>query len=636
MSGFGFVGFVRLEGDQVQVQVQVQLLGGAPLGRDDLNKLVSSWAGWRRRLAPGKLPSGEACSVYQARLWPSTVLPLLQTTLRLTWANPDLQGHLQAVMGQAARAKLELEPPASHHGPLRWADEWARAPMKHQVHAVRAVEAMGFRAILADDMGLGKTASSIYAWQQSARPRLLVVCPKTVRRNWEREIGKALADGQCAVAIIDGSPKQRADVISRMRYLLDNPDEAWCPRNAAIINYDVLHRLPPREVETLAAWVAEQALILDESHYVKNRKAERTKAIIHHLAPPTGGAAVRLCLSGTPIRNTLEDLYSQVEIVRPGTWSSFGQFDKLHLVRSLMQIDTGKRKRDGTPIKATLHPVRASRNREQLNAIVNTLQIRRMKEDVIDLPPKTFSYPEFELDPPTARIYRTMKEQALIELAELGADTPIFAPGAHSALEATLRLEQIAQGFLGGIPEQYLELVTPHLKGAEKISGRPGQVVFPRSAKIEWLRETIDSIILQGGRPVVFSRFNSILFWLVQQWEGAEVMHGGTSDKDRNAIIDRFQARGIPVLFCQVKIAEGWNATASQDVILYGRDWSPAINAQAVDRCHRMGQTGTVNVQVPIVHGTFEAYLHKKLRAKDADAAQALKSMTIGELREAL
>jgi SNF2 family DNA or RNA helicase len=71
-------------------------------------------------------------------------------------------------------------------------------------------------------------------------------------------------------------------------------------------------------------------------------------------------------------------------------------------------------------------------------------------------------------------------------------------------------------------------------------------------------------------------------------------------------------------------------------VIFYGRDWSPAINAQAADRPHRIGQTGTVNVQVPIVQKTFEAYLHKKLAAKTADAQQALKSMTIGELMEAL
>ena len=160
--------------------------------------------------------------------------------------------------------------------------------------------------------------------------------------------------------------------------------------------------------------------------------------------------------------------------------------------------------------------------------------------------------------------------------------------------------------------------------------------MFPQSHKIQWLTEAIDSIIGQGGAPVVFSRFNTPMFWLVEQWVGAEMLHGGLNMEQRDAVIEKFQNNGIPVLFCQVKIAEGFNLTRSQDVIFYGRDWSPAINSQAADRCHRIGQTGTVNVQIPIVLETFELYLHKKLRAKEADAEQALKHITIGELRKAL
>jgi SNF2 family DNA or RNA helicase len=71
-------------------------------------------------------------------------------------------------------------------------------------------------------------------------------------------------------------------------------------------------------------------------------------------------------------------------------------------------------------------------------------------------------------------------------------------------------------------------------------------------------------------------------------------------------------------------------------VLFYGRDWSPAINAQAEDRCHRIGQKGTVNIQTPIVRGTVEVAIDRKLRAKDADAQQALRSMTVHELMEAL
>jgi SNF2 family DNA or RNA helicase len=101
-------------------------------------------------------------------------------------------------------------------------------------------------------------------------------------------------------------------------------------------------------------------------------------------------------------------------------------------------------------------------------------------------------------------------------------------------------------------------------------------------------------------------------------------------------MIDEFQDGGRRVMFVQVKIAEGFNLTRSQDAIFFGRDWSPAVNAQAGDRLHRIGQTGTVNIQIPIMRKTFEEYLNKKLAAKERDAEQSLRTVTIGELRKAL
>jgi len=89
-------------------------------------------------------------------------------------------------------------------------------------------------------------------------------------------------------------------------------------------------------------------------------------------------------------------------------------------------------------------------------------------------------------------------------------------------------------------------------------------------------------------------------------------------------------------MFCQVKMAEGFNLHMSQDCIFLGRDWSPAINKQAEGRFHRIGQKGTVNIQIPLVRSTIEVAIHKRLMAKDADAEQALRTVTIAELKEAL
>lgn len=621
-------GLVRLTDNHIL------LLAGSPRGQDQVNQLVSSWAGWRRLPGDAALHTGERVSTFHATPWASSIVPLLeQTQISLEYA-PGVEGRLMLRMDALQRIKEELDPPPGHQANLQWEDEWGRYPMPHQRMALRALKHMDYRAILADDMGLGKTATAIWAWQQSGAPRLLVICPKTVKLNWRREIRLALKT-ETAVFVIDGTAKQRANQVGYMRHFMDpHPVGAIQPlpgRAAAIINYDLLHRLPEREADILADWTEGQFLVCDESHYIKNKKAERTKFVLNRLAGVDHGATARLCLTGTPIRNTTEDLWAQIQVIRPGVWNSFNQFEKLHLVRSKMQIEV----KGGRQV--TLNPVRGTKNREQLNAVVNTLQVRRKKEDVLDLPPKVFTYPEFELDKPTAKIYNTMKDFALIELAELGDDTPIFAPGARSAIEATLRLEQIAQGFLGGIPEPYLEKVTPLIaKNAEKIEGRPGQLVFPHSSKLEWICEAIDTVLKQGGQPVIFSRFNTPLFWLVEQWEDAAMLHGGLTTIQRTEIIDSFQNHGIRVMFCQVKVAEGFNLTASQDVLFYGRDWSPAVNAQATDRCHRIGQAGTVNVQIPIVVGTFEEYLHKKLKSKAEDADVALKDMTIGELREAL
>jgi SNF2 family DNA or RNA helicase len=551
---------------------------------------------------------------------------LRQSLVKVLWGD-GVRAKLQNIHDQGIRALTQLIDPMAGLPALRWPDEIKRKPMPHQLRAIHTLITMGCRAILADDMGLGKTTTSILAWQQTGIQKALVICPKTVKRNWQREIWATLHN--CNVHLIDGNRRQRASCFA------EAAADQTKGRKALILNYDILNYLEERQEVFLDTWVKDGLLICDESHALKSRQAKRTKYVMEHLAPKEGGAVARLLLSGTPVRNTAEDLWSQIQIVRPGTWASFHQFDSTHLERAPMVLNKGTKK------EITKNPVRRLRHPEILNRIVNSMQVRRKKEEVLHLPPKIFTYPDLDLDPSTLKVYRMMKDYMLIDLRklsdELGPETTIFHPQARSALEAMLRLEQIAQGFLGGIPEPYLEKLAPHLaKHAEKIDGRSGHLMFKTSTKVEWLMDTITSVRKQGGQPVIFSRFNSPMFWLVEKFENAAMLHGGLNDKQRNEIIDGFQDHQVKVLFCQVRCAEGFNLTAGRDVIFYGRDWSPAVNSQATDRCHRIGQLGTVNVQVPVVSGTFEAYLHKKLAAKEADAEQSLRSVTLAEIKEAI
>jgi SNF2 family DNA or RNA helicase len=371
----------------------------------------------------------------------------------------------------------------------------------------------------------------------------------------------------------------------------------------------------------------------------------------------------RVLMSGTPIRNMVDDLYTQSEIIHPGTWASYADFCNRHLIMVPMNFGN-------MPKYSKVQITRGSKNLDQLNAVINTFQIRRMKEDVTDMPPKSYSYPLLELEGPYLQVYKEMKEFALIELRALMAprapapgceecrgsglvsqslDSPLvacactaplaaedqlaFSPMARSAVEAAMRCEQLAQGFLTGIPDTYYQRVAPLLANhAEKVEGYPGAFAFPGSAKLQWLQNTLEE--LTGKPVVVFSRFNAPLIWLARRYTESGLLIGATTATQRQDLIESFQAGKINRLFCQVKIAEGFSLTSAKDAVFLGRDWSAAMNSQAEDRLHRIGQTGTVNVQIPLVINSVERLIDKKLKIKANDAERAL--VTLKDLMEEL
>jgi len=592
-------------------------VGGAPAGRDNVHRTITSWPGWRRS-GSHQGPRGYL-SRYKAPAYPSAVLAIDEKALDITWSPGALKAR-DAVLKELNLARTALAHPArlpGAHGKL----PTARTPMDHQWAAIEALRHMRWTALLTDDMGLGKTASALWSALDAGARTIVVLCPVSVKHNWKREIHQTIGE-QWHVEIIGGTPKKRASQIADVA----NAVVAGKP-TACICNYDVLPWLPADQLDVLRKLATDEMLICDESHYLKSRKAKRTQATAYISEP----ARWRILLTGTPVRNLIDDLYMQVEIVRPGTWTSYHDFERRHLVIS--PIDYGS----GRPV----NKITAVKNVEALNAVVNTLQIRRAKEDVLNLPPKIHTYPTIELDDDTRKVYRAMKEFAKIQISELAPETSIFDPQAKSAVETVMRCEQIAQGFVGGIPEPLMhKLSEATLKHAVKIPGRPNELLFPKGAKIAWLVETIEDILAQGGHPVVFTRFNAPLFWLERELDnrfidGVSVLHGGLSAQEKDEAITSFQEKGN-VLIAQVKMAEGWNATRSQDVIFLGRDWSPAINSQAEDRAYRIGQKGTVNVQIPVVLDTIEIPIHKRLQAKASAAENALKNVTMAELAEML
>ena len=578
------------------------MLGGDARGGCAIHKKVVAWPGWRRIGARDS--GGVPCSLFSAPLWPANVLPLLHSRIHLQWPRERDLDLAQFTARQPMQQRLCLD----NKHPTGSKTE--RKLRLYQSQAVDAIEAMGFNALLGDDMGLGKTTVALAAFASSNRERLLVICPAGVKFNWEKEVGAVL--GKTRVYLIDGTPKAREGVWRRM-------DGA----GVAIINYDLLRGLKADHRAILDNWVSDQFIVCDESQALKNRKAKRTElstALVHK-------AKCRLMLSGTPILDTPEDIFSQLHALRPGTWTSYHNFADRHLIEVPTKFQGRK----------TFIQVRGCKNLDLLNAVVNTVQIRRLKGEVENLPPKVVTMPELTLDNPTRRIYQAMREYAVLELSKLDEETSIFKPQARSALEAALRCEQIAQGFVGGVPESLMKSISAVLTDhAVSIPGRPGELLFPNSAKLVWIREAMANIKAQGGFPIVMGKFNAPLSWLHQQYQGSRFIHGGVTPKARQDILDAFQDGEVPYLFCQVKCAVGWNGTKSQDVLFLSRDPSPQRNVQAEDRTHRIGTKGTVNIQVPLVRNTIEMPMHKKLLAKAGNAEHVLKTTNVRELREML
>jgi SNF2 family DNA or RNA helicase len=598
------------------------LRGGDPRGSDAVHRTVSGWPGWRR--LPGKSSlEGRPVSLYTARLWPHTALPLAKVTWTVLW-EPAATAAVRACldhMKEAGRC-LELPRPTALHGP--------RHPMPHQLGAIQAIAAMQNCVLLADDMGLGKTSTALWAFAESRNTRLLVVCPKSVKLNWRAEVAATLGPPeQIPCYVVDGTASQRATIFAAMRHYIDMDGDPLGIA-VAVVNYDLLRLLPDQHAQIIRQWTALEAVVLDESHYIKDHKAKRTQAVLELCK----GASMRIAMSGTPIRNTVADLYSQIEFVRPGSWCSPSDFMNRYLVQVPTKLPNVKRK---------IMIVRGSKNVAELSAVVNTLQISRRKEDVLDLPPRITTKPLLELEAPLTTVYKAMKELALVELSRLcgPGDAPatrIFDPVARSGMEAAMRCEQIACGFLGGIPDNYLAELAPMLvRHGERIDGVAGAVMFPLAPKIVWLLETIDEVLGADRQLVVFSRFNAPLLWLFHQFsDSAGLLTGDVDTLARQDVLDSFARKESRLLLCQVKLAEGFNLATANDVVFLGRDWSPAINAQAEARCHRIGTKGTVNIQIPLVVNTIERMIDKKLSHKEADAEQALRNVSVQELMEAL
>jgi len=414
----------------------------------------------------------------------------------------------------------------------------------------------GLGAVLADDMGLGKTLQTICVLERGS----LVVCPTSVVQNWVTELARF-------------RPELKVCVYHGPRRALD-------PKAHVTITTYALLRLD----QALLGGRTWSTVVLDEAQAIKNPDSQSARAAFEVRAD------FRISLSGTPLENRLEELWSQLHFTNPGLLGGRRDFD-VHYAKPI----------------AEGHPGRAEELRQRIRPFV----LRRMKEEVApELPPRTEMVLYAELSEAERLVYDTVRAATQADvLARLDAGGNVLG-----VLEALLRLRQAAC---------HSALV-------------PGQVATS-SSKIEALIEALTQVLDEGHRALVFSQWTSFLDLLEGDLGRAGIaflrLDGSTTN--RAEVIEEFQAgEGPRVFLISLKAGgTGLNLTAADHVFFLDPWWNPAVEQQAADRAHRIGQTRPVFVYRLVAKDTVEEKILLLQDKKRALAAVALSGgQAAGEL----
>jgi superfamily II DNA or RNA helicase len=445
---------------------------------------------------------------------------------------------------------------------------------------------MGFGGCLADDMGLGKTVQ-VLALLESRRelPRpgpSLVVAPRSLVFNWIDE-ARRFTPG---LRVIEYTGADR-----------DAKRRAAHEADLLVTTYGTL-RLDAAELMD----VRFDYLVLDEATAIKNDRSQAAKAARLLQADH------RLALSGTPVENHIGELWSLFEFLNPGMLGRSSVFREL----------VGR----GT----------SSETRRDLARALKPFFLRRTKSEVLtELPPKSEKVIYCELSAEERRRYVELRDHYRAELLgdDVGADDDgdTAHPGSHPLvlLEGLLRLRQAAC---------HPGLLDPSRSGED-------------SAKLETLLPRIEELAREGHKVLVFSQFTSFLALVRARLEalGIRYVYLDGQTRDRKAPVERFQTDPTcPVFLISLKAGgHGLNLTASDYVFLLDPWWNPAVEAQAVDRAHRMGQTRPVMAYRLIAKDTVEERVLELQEQKRELAASlfgdgqgALKSLTREDLRKLL
>ena len=436
----------------------------------------------------------------------------------------------------------------------------------------------GMGGILADDMGLGKTLQTITYVLANPGTRTLIVCPTSLAYNWQDEFSKFAP--QIATQIISGTPQERADL---MQQSTDVP--VW------ITTYPLIRK----DVELYKAQIFD-ACFIDEAQFIKNPTSLGAKAV------KAVQAKHRFALTGTPIENTLSELWSIFDFVMPGFFGRYRQFEECYEKPILRDHDS----------------VQMQKLRRKIRPFV----LRRMKKEVLtELPDKIETRRMAEMGAKQRKIYESYLARIQMELAGDEENTP--GGNRMQVLAALTRLRQIcchpatfASNYHGG------------------------------SGKLDLLMEQLPDILEGGHSVIVFSQFTSMLSIIAHELKQRNIpffyLAGSTSAQERKREVKEFNRGEVKVFLISLKAGgTGLNLTGADTVIHFDPWWNPAVEDQATDRAYRIGQKKKVQVIKYVMKDSIEEKIYELQKRKKQLSDQLIQAgesfvtqLTMEEIKE--
>ncbi|MFD6967409.1 SNF2-related protein [Streptomyces sp. NPDC059949] len=564
-TGSGYLALQRLVDCRWHIN-----LAGDPLTEQEMTALAD--AAWPLIRLRGRWLLVDAATARRARARDLPPLPSLDALTAALSGTLTLDGEalearpagalatLVGTLRQAPDDPRPVPPPAALKATLRHYQQRALTWLATTVD-------LGFGALLADDMGLGKTLTAIAlhlnrAETASATGPTLVVCPASLIANWEREIARFAPS--TTVVRYHGAGRT-----------LDR--DALDPNTVVITTYGTVRR--DTAVLAAAAW---GLVVADEAQHIKNPTSATAKAL--HAVP----AHSRIAVTGTPAENNITELWAILDWTNPSLFGTRKAF----------------RTRYGAIEKDSSSPAAA-----QLARLISPFMLRRRKSDpgiAPELPGKIHHHRIVALTDEQIGLYEASVRDTMDKIA---TSTGIQRRGLVLKLLQALR--QICN--------------TPTLYLKEPLDDADPAALARRSGKLAALDDLMPTLAERGEASLIFTGYvqmgRILEHHLRARGRSVRFLHGGTPPARRQDLVDAFQndPDSAPVFILSVKAAgTGLNLTRAEHVVHYDRPWNPAVEDQATDRAHRIGQHRTVQVHHLITEGTVEDHINELLARKRA------------------